>query len=210
MIRFRCDGCGKQLKVADSLAGKRGKCPRCGAVVNVPKPVAERFGPVTSPSHASSFASLLPAVRKADHEEWIDMTAMVDVVFFLLIFFMVTSLNSQQASIEMPVPEAEQSAAASTAKRRSIADFEADEDYLIVRIEADDTVWIEDVEAPTRTDVVQKIRQGIRGDDAGLPGPNRLLVVASGDAHHGAAVMVMDAGREAGIEDIRLAVEEES
>ncbi len=208
MIRFRCDGCGKHLKVADSLAGKRGKCPRCGAVVNVPTPPrAGRFGPTASASHASSFASLLPASRKADHEEWIDMTAMVDVVFFLLIFFMVTSLNSQQSSIEMPVPESEQSAAASASKRRTIADFESDDEYLIVRIESDDTVWIDDVEARTRTDIVQKIRQGIRGDAAG---PNRLLVLANGDAHHGRAVMVMDAGREAGIEDIRLAVEEDS
>ncbi len=40
MIRFTCEACGKSLNVADKLAGKRGKCPGCGGVVNVPGPGA--------------------------------------------------------------------------------------------------------------------------------------------------------------------------
>jgi len=36
MIQFKCSRCGKQLKVKDEAAGKRGKCPQCGALVNVP------------------------------------------------------------------------------------------------------------------------------------------------------------------------------
>jgi len=34
-IEFPCV-CGKQLSVPDDAAGRRAKCPRCGAVVNVP------------------------------------------------------------------------------------------------------------------------------------------------------------------------------
>lgn len=35
-IEFRCSGCGKKMKTGDAHAGKRGKCPNCGAVVDIP------------------------------------------------------------------------------------------------------------------------------------------------------------------------------
>lgn len=36
MIRFHCPHCGKAMTDKDEIAGKRGKCPRCGRVVAVP------------------------------------------------------------------------------------------------------------------------------------------------------------------------------
>jgi formylglycine-generating enzyme required for sulfatase activity len=36
MISFRCDHCGKGLKVADNLAGKKARCPSCGKAGIVP------------------------------------------------------------------------------------------------------------------------------------------------------------------------------
>jgi hypothetical protein len=36
MIQVRCGGCGGELRFAESTAGKRGKCPRCGAAVQIP------------------------------------------------------------------------------------------------------------------------------------------------------------------------------
>lgn len=35
-IRLHCDNCDSTLNVSDSLAGKRGKCPKCGTVLAVP------------------------------------------------------------------------------------------------------------------------------------------------------------------------------
>ena len=34
-IAFEC-GCGKAFRVGDGLAGKRTKCPSCGAALTVP------------------------------------------------------------------------------------------------------------------------------------------------------------------------------
>ncbi|MBX7073118.1 MAG: biopolymer transporter ExbD [Pirellulales bacterium] len=203
MIRTRCAQCGRKLKAPDSLAGRKAKCPRCGAEVPIPKPVRQ---PADSAQESvdSPLAALVPARPSRDHEEWIDMTAMVDVVFFLLIFFMVTSLNSQQASIEMP-PAAARPGAGQPSARRSVEDFESDDSFIIVRIEADNSVWIEDEQAPTPTDLVQGLRRRLAAD--GKDAPTRMLVLANGDAHHGAAVMVLDAGRDAGLADVRLAVE---
>ncbi|MFW6106593.1 MAG: hypothetical protein ACOC8H_00360 [bacterium] len=36
MIEFKCSECGKQLRVKDDGAGKKGKCPQCRAVLLVP------------------------------------------------------------------------------------------------------------------------------------------------------------------------------
>ena len=38
-IKVECPACGKRLSAPDSAAGKRAKCPTCGAVVVVPEPV---------------------------------------------------------------------------------------------------------------------------------------------------------------------------
>ena len=38
-IKFQCVECGCEIKVSDSAAGKRGKCPQCQAVNDVPKPI---------------------------------------------------------------------------------------------------------------------------------------------------------------------------
>ena len=36
-ITFNC-ACGKVLRVPDTSAGKRAKCPACSAIVTVPEP----------------------------------------------------------------------------------------------------------------------------------------------------------------------------
>ena len=37
MIKFRCENCGEKISVREVHAGKKGKCPKCGDVVIVPK-----------------------------------------------------------------------------------------------------------------------------------------------------------------------------
>jgi len=37
-IAIRCAGCGSEFKVADQFAGKRGKCPKCGSIIQIPAP----------------------------------------------------------------------------------------------------------------------------------------------------------------------------
>ena len=35
-IEFNCEGCQYHFKVPDSMAGKKGKCPKCGAITSIP------------------------------------------------------------------------------------------------------------------------------------------------------------------------------
>ncbi len=41
MIEFACTHCGKQLRVKDEASGKKGKCPQCGNMVEVPSAATE-------------------------------------------------------------------------------------------------------------------------------------------------------------------------
>ena len=54
MIEFDCEGCGKHLKAPKSLAGRKSKCPHCGAICTIP---GLRFG---SPKSTTQPAATVP------------------------------------------------------------------------------------------------------------------------------------------------------
>lgn len=135
-----------------------------------------------------------------------DMTPMVDVTFLLLIFFMVTAAYSLQKSLEMPSPDRQEEAA----ETRTLEELETDSDYVIVRVSRDNTVWVNDEEAPSPQEVIARIREA-RSAVPGGRGPRNLLVLADPEARHETVVMVLDAGNAVGMENIRLAcIEEEA
>jgi biopolymer transport protein ExbD len=126
------------------------------------------------------------------------MTPMIDMTFLLLIFFMVSASFSLQKSIPIPAPDAESAASQS----RTIEEIEQDDDFIIVRIDRDDTVWVNDSEAPSRHELLAKLRN-IREESP--KGPSTLMVMANGDCRHETVVMVLDAGTAVGMQNVRLA-----
>jgi biopolymer transport protein ExbD len=136
-------------------------------------------------------------------EDLVDMTAMVDIVFFVLIFFMVTSMEGVYASIKMPAPDSQKVASSG---KRSVSNFESDKEYVIVRIDRDNTVWLNDTEIPSEQELLVRLREIRQGASA----PNRMLVLGNGEAKHGTVVMVLDAGSDSGMENVQLAVDDES
>jgi biopolymer transport protein ExbD len=134
-------------------------------------------------------------------ENLIDMTAMVDIVFFLLIFFMVTSIQALQSVMEMPPPQG----SAAAAGTEVAPDFSNDPSYITVTIEADDTIWVEEEQVYGAQELRVKLRE-LRHDNMQLSG---MMVVGDPEASHGTLVMVLDAGADAGIEDLRFSVSAE-
>jgi biopolymer transport protein ExbD len=138
-------------------------------------------------------------LAKIDQEELIDMTAMVDIVFFLLIFFLVTSMSTIHSSMPIPTPEGNKEGGGGA---QTVTEIEAAGDVVIVRINRDDQVEVDGVvvgdmgELPA---LFQKLRAK-GGSQLGL------LVIGHGDATHGRAVTILDAGYEAGMDKVRLAV----
>ncbi|HEY2414404.1 MAG TPA: biopolymer transporter ExbD [Pirellulaceae bacterium] len=170
--------------------------------------------PATSPSFATNAASPPPPAPRSTHddapllpkhpphpEDLIDMTAMVDIVFFLLIFFLVTSLQSLEAVMNLPTP---QSGEPGIATGKSVAELENDPNFITVRIEDDDSIWVENTQVFNDQELSLRLRTARQESD----GPRSLLVVADADASHGTAVRVFDAGAGAGVSGISLVVQE--
>ena len=89
------------------------------------------------------------------------MTAMVDVTFLLLMFFMITAAFALQKSIEVPPSDD-----AMAAQARTVEEFE--EDSMIVRIDGDNVFWVsspswtEERQAPSAQEMLVQLREARR------------------------------------------------
>jgi biopolymer transport protein ExbD/DNA-directed RNA polymerase subunit RPC12/RpoP len=213
IIRFHCTNCGKRLKADEARAGRTSVCPRCSTTVVIPSAsdsqltmpaeveagdAANRDNDESGTKPASEHALLLVKPVARHNEDLIDMTAMVDIVFFLLIYFMVMSIQDIASVIGLPKPQAQASSAV------SVADFANDPNYLTVTIYEDDSVWVEDEQAFGPQDLRARLRAAKKNDSL-LTG---MLVVASPEASHGNFVMVIDAGADAGLTELMFSVPE--
>lgn len=214
MIRFRCEQCGKKLKAEPAQAGARFKCSRCGTEGVVPR-WKEEVAPGEQAAAAPAAAPKRPDFMRPDDREppvtfgaprrdesELDMTPMVDVTFLLLIFFMITAAFSLQKSLEVPKPNVDPEA---VSQSPTLEELEEDDDFIIVHIDHENVIWVNDFEAPTRQELLSRLRE-IR--ESGPKLPQNLLVTAHGDCRHETVVMVLDVGNSLGIENIRLATDE--
>ena len=205
-IRFKCTNCGKKLSAPPKAAGRKLKCPGCRLVVTVPASdptTPANSGIIAAPDGEeprSDHPLLLFPPRGEEHGNLIDMTAMVDIVFFLLIFFLVTSMQALEAVIDLPTPEASENASSTV---QAVPDYANDPAYVVVTIDADDAVYVEDEEAMSEQDLRAKLRAALREDER-----EGMLIKGAGDATHGKFVMVLDAGADAGVKELLFSVDQ--
>jgi biopolymer transport protein ExbD len=206
MIRFSCHQCGKKFKSPDDLAGRVVSCSACRTKLTVPSPIAG-FEPIETENKTEdkeAFTFDLP--KRPVFEDLVDMTAMVDIVFFLLIFFMVTSMQGLYSAIAIPPPNPEKS----TSKvKRTASDFENDSEYAVVRIDRDNTMWLDGDKVLSEQELRVKLRaarQGVKG----AQGMKKLMILGNGDAHTVAVVKVIDAGNDSGMEEVQLALDDDT
>ena len=200
-----CSRCNRlMIPVADSE--NQLCCSDCGAVLETPRDPVWGDEEVELGVGVASSEPMLIFEKGSDREEPdMDMTPMVDVTFLLLIFFMVTAAFTMQKSFEIPTPKDD-----TNAKSRSWEEFEEDPDYVVVRIDRYNTCHVlatnnaEEEEAPSQQDLLIKLREARDGS-----GATRMLVMAHGDSLHERVVMVMDAGTDVGMEDVKLVTVEE-
>jgi biopolymer transport protein ExbD len=204
MIRFNCPQCGKKLKAGPEQAGTRFKCTGCGTTSRVPRWTnevggedAQRAGRAAAAAwQASTHDEAMAPVKfgkrlKTDSE--MDMTPMVDVTFQLLIFFMITASYALQKSLEVPRPDTE----APVAQQRVPEQLE--DDFIVVRIDEESLIWVNDREAPTRQELIARLRDEL---GSGRSAPQGLLVSYHPDARHDRVVRCIDVGTLLGIEKI--------
>lgn len=155
-----------------------------------------------------SFKDILRGKKRFNPQDAeLDMTPMVDVTFQLLIFFMLTASFVRQRSLPVPKPKDESS------QNRTITELQESDDTVTVRIDEHGTYYVsapnlDEVEVPSRNELFAKLRQARMPDAAGHI-PNRLLVLAHGDAEHGRVVSAIDAGNESGMESVQVVTQDE-
>jgi biopolymer transport protein ExbD len=138
------------------------------------------------------YASPISAKRR--HDEDMDLTAMADVTFLLIFFFMVTLAYSPQKSIETPPPSSQEQSAKQAPTIEDLRD-----DNVIVEVLADNSVLLNDRTVPP-TELDELLRREM--NESGM---NEVIIKAAGAAHHETVVRAYDAASEAGAQRIRLA-----
>lgn len=129
--------------------------------------------------------------HQTEEEAGIDLTPMLDVVFIMLIFFIVTSSFIKESGIEVNRPQADSASS-------------QDKGNILIAVTADGQVWLDKQVVDVRSvrAHVERMRQ---------EQPEGVVVVqADQDARTGLVVKVMDQARLAGVPDVVLAASTES
>ncbi len=126
-------------------------------------------------------------VRKKSESE-VNLTPMLDVVFIMLIFFIVTASFVKESGIEISRPSA------STAVRK-------EQGNILIAITANDQIWMNRRQVDPRA-----LRANIERAHAENP-QGSVVIQADREAKTGLLVKVLDAARAAGVKSISIAAD---
>jgi biopolymer transport protein ExbD len=124
--------------------------------------------------------------HQQDEDTGIDLTPMLDVVFIMLIFFIVTSSFIRESGVEVQRPQAE------TANPQ-------DKGNILIAVTADGQIWMDKQPVDIRSVRAHVERMRVDQPDGAV------VVQADQDARTGLVVQVMDQARLAGVQDVALA-----
>jgi biopolymer transport protein ExbD len=125
---------------------------------------------------------------RGEEETEINLTPMLDVVFIMLIFFIVTASFVKEAGIDVSRPPA------ATAERKERGN-------ILVAITENDQIWIDRRQVDPRA-----LRANIERLHAENP-QGQVVIQADKNSKNGLLVQVMDSARLAGVSNVSLAAE---
>ena len=132
----------------------------------------------------------LDDIHVDEEENEINLTPMLDVVFIMLIFFIVTATFIKEAGIQVDRPEA------------VTADPQEDAAILIA-ISASDEIWIDRQERDPRA--VRGIIERLHAENP----KGSIVIQADEGSTHEMLVVVMEAAKQAGVTNVAIASEGE-
>lgn len=131
---------------------------------------------------------MMPGAAAEDDGSAIDITPMLDVVFIMLIFFIVTATFVKEAGIDVNRPDA------ATAVKQEKAN-------ILIAISAQNEIWIDH----RRVDI-RSVRPNIERLHAENP-QGSVVIQADKESATGTLIKVMDAARSAGVFNIAIAAQ---
>jgi biopolymer transport protein ExbD len=129
----------------------------------------------------------LDDIHVEEEENEINLTPMLDVVFIMLIFFIVTASFIKEAGIDVNRPDA------------PMTQSKPEESNILVLINANDEIWIE-----RRLIDPRAVRANIERMHAENP-EGSVVIQANKSSTNKMLVEVMDAARQAGVYNISIA-----
>ena len=126
--------------------------------------------------------------KSTDEESEVNLTPMLDVVFIMLIFFIVPASFVKEAGTDISRPPA------ATAERKERGN-------ILVAITDNDQIWIDRRQVDPRA-----LRANIERLHAENP-QGSVVILADKESKNGLLVQVMDAARLAGVKNVSLAAE---
>lgn len=126
---------------------------------------------------------------RAEDESEVNLTPMLDVVFIMLIFFIVTASFVKESGIDINRPDAQ------TAEKK-------EQGNILVAISPNNQIWIDKRQVDVRA-----LRANIERLKAENP-QGAVVIQADKDSKNGLLVKVMDAARLAGIKNVSIAATE--
>jgi biopolymer transport protein ExbD len=126
---------------------------------------------------------------RLDDEAEVDLTPMLDVVFIMLIFFIVTASFVKEVGLDLSRPEG------------GSTNTVAENENIFIQISNDGLIFVD-----RRVTDIRAVRPNIERLHAERP--NGAVVIAPSDGSaNGLLVQIMDQARLAGVENISLAAE---
>ncbi len=124
----------------------------------------------------------------ADDESEVNITPLIDIVFIMLIFFIVTATFVKEAGIDVNKPDAP------TAEVKKKAN-------ILIAIDANNNIWLDRRKIDIRS-VIPNIKR-LRSENP----QGSVVIQADEESKNKMLVEVMDAARQAGVVNIALAAE---
>ena len=126
---------------------------------------------------------------QAEEESEINITPMLDVVFIMLIFFIVTATFVKESGIDVNRPDA------ATATKQEKAN-------ILIAIGANNDIWID-----RRQVDIRSVRPNIERLHAENP-QGTVVIQADKESKTDTLIQVMDASRQAGVYNVSIAAQE--
>lgn len=128
------------------------------------------------------------AQAEAEEESDVNITPLIDIVFIMLIFFIVTATFIKETGIDVNKPDAPTAVVKENAN-------------ILVAIDADNSIWIDG----RRIDI-QSVRPNIERLHAENP-QGSVVIQADKESKTDTLISVMDASRQAGVYNVSIAAE---
>lgn len=130
----------------------------------------------------------------------LNLTPLVDVVFLLLLFFMISTTFKQARELPIALPEAEGQPAEQTDREPLVVSIDRDSRYVIAERP------LEPSTDPTASDdaMTKQLTAALREAAAGRQNPS-LLIEADAQTPHQAVMRVLDAAQQLGLTQLAFA-----